>query len=276
MPPDEYIHVIVVVKYKQGKPVQRYQTQVANPAHNRNSDEPFSRGTLRFSLRCQKMNSHGQYMLGATHTCLRFDVHKSTMALSEWSLVCFNTLTETFMYREYKPCLFSPKFHRPTWEWADWHSIEAWDDYLVVLWQPRPHVIHEPCTFTQLLLATDNVACIATSQEVFADRVRTSRFEPAVTIDTFHLRRSAVASHFFMDDDLIVYAAPDSVLVSTFRKGKDVVLPPPMEANPMARLAMLETPSPTTPPQLVQAWDCEVYTTLEVAPRSASSSSLSQ
>ncbi|KAJ3495154.1 hypothetical protein NLG97_g3601 [Lecanicillium saksenae] len=265
------IHVLVLVKYQQGKPIQRYETTVANPARNNETalpypSKPFSDGILRFSLRCQKMNNHGLYMLGVVETCLHYHGNKSTLALSKWKLVCFNVFTESFIHKKYEKCLTSPKFHRPTWDWAEWRNIQAWDDYLVVLWQPRPHVIHEPCTFTELLLATDNIACISSSQDMLSDTMRLDRFEPAFTIDTFHQRRSAVANHVFMDDDFIVYASPDSILVSTFKGGKDVTIPPPIDGNPMAALASLAAPRRAEPPQAVQAWDCEVYTTLEPPP----------
>ncbi|KAJ6785711.1 hypothetical protein PWT90_06253 [Aphanocladium album] len=260
---DSRIHVIVVVKYQQGKPVQRYETTVANPARCLDSSKPYSDGILRFSLRCQKMNNHGLFMLGVVHTCLHYHGNKSTLAVSQWKLVCFNVLTESFIHRTYDKCLTSPKFHRPTWDWAEWRNIQAWDDYLVVLWQPRPHVIHEPCTFTELLLATDNIACISSSQNVFGDIMRPNRLEPALTIDAFHQRRSAVANHVFMDDDFIVYASPDSILVSTFKGGKDVTIPPPVNGSPMTALASLAAPRQAEPPVPLQTWDCEVYTTLE-------------
>ncbi|KAM3553232.1 hypothetical protein MY1884_006788 [Beauveria asiatica] len=263
VPLDDRIHVIVVAKYKQGKPVQRYETTVANPARNSGLVHPYSDGILRFSLRCQKMNNHGLYMLGVGQSCLHYHGNKSPLAVSVWKLVCFNVLTETFVHRAYEKCLISPKYHRPTWDWAEWHQIQAWDDYLVVLWQPRSHVIHEPCTFSELLLATDNVACVASSQQAFGDTIRPRQLEPALTIDTFHQRRAGIANHVFMDDDLIVYAAPDSILVSTFRGAKNVALPPPMDGNPMASLASLPAPTRAEPPQPGPAWDCEVYTTLE-------------
>lgn len=209
------------------------------------------------------MNNHGLYMVGVVQTCLHFHGSKSTLAVSQWKLVCFNVLTETFVHRDYEKCLTSPKFHRPTWDWAEWHNIQAWDDYLVVLWQPRPHVIHEPCTFSELLLATDNIACISSSQQSFNDIIRPKRFEPALTIDTFHQRRSGVANHIFMDDDFIVYAAPDSILVSTFRGARHVTVPPPMDGNPIDALSSLPAPRRAEPPRPVPAWDCEVYTALE-------------
>lgn len=210
------------------------------------------------------MNSHGLYMIGVAQTCLHYEGNKSTLALSEWSLVCFNVLTETFTHRRYEKCLSSPKFHRPTWDWAEWHNIQAWDDYLVVLWQPRPHVIHEPCTFTELLLATDNVACISNTMESFTETMRQNRLEPALTIDTFHQRRSGVANHVFIDDDFIIYASPDSILLSTFKKAQNVIVPIPMDSDPMTTLANFEMPRPADPPPPLQQWDGEVYTTLEV------------
>lgn len=209
------------------------------------------------------MNNHGLYMLGVAQTCLHYHGHKSTQAVSEWNLVCFNVLTETFVHKRYEKCLTSPKFHRPTWDWAEWRNIQAWDDYLVVLWQPRSHVIHEPCTFSELLLAKDNLACISSSTEIFCDIMRPTRLEPSLTIDTFHQRRSGVANHVFMDDDFIVYAAPDSILVSTFKGSKEAVIPPPMDCTPISALTSLATPSRAQPPQVTQVWDCEVYTTLE-------------
>lgn len=259
---DDRIHVVVIVKYQQGRPVERYETTIANPARAFDPHRPYSDGILHFSLRCQKMNSHGLYMLGVAQTCLHYHGNKSTLAESNWQLVCFNVLTESFAHRTYEKCLTSPKFHRPTWDWADWRDIQAWDDYLLVLWQPRPHVIHEPCTFSELLLATDNIACIASSQEAFAGYVRPRRLEPALTIDTFHQRRSGVAHHVFMDDDFVVYAAPDSVLVSSFKGSSDLVLPPPIEGSPITAFASLPTPRRVAPPRPAPAWDCEVYTTL--------------
>ncbi|OAA69886.1 Cyclin-like F-box [Cordyceps fumosorosea ARSEF 2679] len=260
---DHRIHVIVVVKFMQGKPVMRYETAVSNPARTCDPQQPYSDGILRFSLRCQRMNSHGLYMLGVVQTCLHYHGSKNTVAESRWDLACFNALTEKFVHRSYDKCLISPKFHRPTWDWAEWHNIQAWDDYLVVLWQPRPHVIHEPCTFTELLLATDSLACVAGSREVFVEGVRQRGLEPALTIDTFHQRRSGVARRVFVDDDFIVYAAPDSVLVSTFKGARGVLLPLPMEGNPMTALAGLPLPRwAETPRAPAPSWDGDVYTTL--------------
>lgn len=259
---------MVVVKYQQGKPVQRYETTVANPSRTMYPSDPYASGSmLRFSLRCQKMNNHGLYMLGVVHTCLLYDRSKGNEAYSGWSLVCFNVLTETMTHRSYGTCMTRPKFHYPTWNWAEWHDIQAWDDYLVVLWQPRPHVIHEPCTVTELFMATDTIACISSSSEAFRESVRLDRLEPALTIDTFHKRRSAIAHRVFMDDDFIIYAAPDSFLLSKFKKGKGFFMPPLTDANSIQRVGNQDVPTRTTPPVLLQEWDGEVYTTLEVPER---------
>lgn len=209
------------------------------------------------------MNSHGLFMLGVAHTCLHRHEAKSTVAVSGRRLVCFNVLTEAFFHRNYERCLTSPKFHRPTWDWAEWRSIQAWDDYLLVLWQPQPHVIHEPCTFTELLQAADNVACLAGDQEVFGDPMRPGRLEPALTVDVFHKRRSGIAHRVFMDDDFVVYAAPDSMLVSTFRGARGVTMPPPLDDNLLAARDRPAVSRQIAPLQPLQSWDGDVYTTLE-------------
>lgn len=240
--------------------MQRYQTSIQNPALHTDPDRPYIDGIMRFSLRCQRMNSHGLYMIGAIHLGLHFNGGKVAVAGSEWRLVCFNVHTETFHHRRYEKCLTSPKFHRPTWDWADWHDIHAWDDYVIVLWQPRPHVIHEPCTFTELFQATDNLSSISSSASEFRDSLRPQKLEPAATIDAYYQRSRGMSNNVFMDDRFIVFAGPDSYMVSEFKDDN--------AAAAVAAAGNMEAATPAgsrevEPPRPARMWDADVHTTLE-------------
>lgn len=254
---DDGVHAVVVVKYSYGEAVERFQTFVENPADHADPVRPYIDGTMRFSLRCQRMNSHGLYNIGAVHIGLHFNGGKTPIAGSEWRLVCFNVLTESFHHRRYEKCLTSPKFHRPTWDWADWHDIRAWDDYVIVLWQPKPHVIHEPCTYTELFQADDNLSSISGSAAEFRDSLRPRKLEPAATIDAYYQKTKGISNHVFMDDRYIILAGPNSYMVSEFKDGN------------AAGAGYLETGMPggsreVEPPRPARMWDSDVDTTLEV------------
>lgn len=128
---DDRIYALVTVKYEDGKPTKRYETSLSHSNYRRDMVRQRICPAVRFTLSCQKMNSHGLYSVGIAQYILHRAGEvwpRSEEDKAAWVSVCFNTVTENFIEYQYKN---RGRPHPPNIRNFD---VRAWDDQLIITW----------------------------------------------------------------------------------------------------------------------------------------------
>ncbi|PNY28363.1 Uncharacterized protein TCAP_01707 [Tolypocladium capitatum] len=200
-------HGVLVIKYEEGKPIRRFTELVMGFAVSE-TDLPFRPSVIQ--TRCQKLNSHGLYLMAA----VSLEDPENSISQAKTLLpvavtsVGFNVLTETFVQRRYLHTCRIP--------------AENFDKTLA--WKHEPFLVHNNWRAAwgdQLLIGQRyGGSCTGWFQTDYycswAERGGSGLEVSECQLEVNHYMRSSSRGDFYCDDDFMVFTTKLGMLVWAF------------------------------------------------------------